>query len=90
MSDLKHHLFLSHLSESSQSDCGKGIEDNFHYFWFCPNYKLQRMQLSLDLIDYADILDMNTLLGNNKVLSPEDNTVIALAVLAYIDNTKRF
>ena len=78
VSDLKHHLFLSHLSESSQCDCGKGIEDNFHYFWVCPNYKLQRMQLSLDLIDYADILDMNTLLGNNKVLSPKDNKGIGL------------
>ena len=41
--DLMHHLFQAHLYESSQCECGKEIEDNYHYFWICPNCALQRL-----------------------------------------------
>ena len=54
---------MSLLSESPECECGKGIEDNFHYFWVCPNYMQQRLQLFLDLANFGNLLDLNTLLG---------------------------
>ena len=40
-SSLNHHLFQSHLSDSSQCVCGDAIENNFHYFYFYVCHKTQ-------------------------------------------------
>jgi hypothetical protein len=35
----------SHLSDSSQFACGDAIENNFHYFYVCPLFIRNRIQL---------------------------------------------
>ena len=90
VSNLNHHLYQSHLSESSECDCGCNIEDNAHFFLRCPLYKRQRAYLLDKLSKFNPHLDVDTLLGNNSNLSPDDNIEIAQAVLEFIKDTKRF
>jgi exoribonuclease II len=44
-SSLNHHLFQSHLYDSSQCACGDAIENNFLYFYVCPLFIRHRIQL---------------------------------------------
>lgn len=89
-SNLKHHLFLSHLSDSAQCGCGDDTEDNFHYFYVCPYFIQQRFALFSTLRRFTDILNIDTLLMGSSELSVDDNIEIVDAVHNFIHETKRF
>ena len=89
VSDLNHHLVLSHLSDSSRCACGDDIEDNFHFFYVCPRYIRQRYELFNTLRNY-DNLCLDVLLNGIKHLDTDQNIHICLAVQKYIHDTKRF
>ena len=61
-SNLNHHLFQAHLSDSPQCACGDEIEDNFHYFYVCPLFIRQRIMLFHTLRNHQGILDLETLI----------------------------
>ena len=89
VSDLNHHLVLSHLSDSSQCECGDEIQDNFHYFYVCPRYIRQRCELFDTLRNYHS-LNLDILLNGNMSFDKDQNILICLAVQKYIHDTKGF
>lgn len=90
VSNLNHHLFMSHLSDSPQCACGDTVEDSFHYFYVCPLYLRHRSQLFKDLQKFIGNLTVDILLNGSPDYSIEDNTTITNAVLRFIDYTGRF
>ena len=90
VSDLNHHLFQSHLSESSRCACGNDTEDNYHYFFICPLYTRERLVLFHDLENYLPQPDLDLLLCGSGDLSSEENVHLVNTVLRYIADTKRF
>ena len=89
-SNLNHHLFQSHLSDSSQCACGDDIEDNFHYFFVCPLFIRHRITLFQTLRNYQALLDLDILLKGSQELTSEENTEIFEAVHHFITTSKRF
>ncbi len=90
VSNLNHHLFNSHLSESSSCACGGDIEDNYHYLYICPLYSVPREHLFARLRAFSQILSVHILLHGSADLSLEENTEITKSVLEYIESTERF
>ena len=90
VSNLKHHLFRSHLSESSRSACGDDTENSYHYFYVCPLYVRERAKLFHDLRNFHQLPNLDFLLCGSDDLSPEENINITNTVLQYIAETKRF
>lgn len=89
-SNLQHHLLLSHLSDSSQCECGDATEDNFHYFYMCPLFIRQRFELFKTLRKFNEILSVEILLNGSSELSIDENTEIVLAVHDFLSSTRRF
>ena len=89
-SNLNHHLFRSHLSESSQCACGYDIEDSYHYFYICPLFAQERATLFYELRGYHQLPILEFLLSGSTDLSPGENTDVVNSVLQYIHDTKRF
>ena len=75
-----HHLFQSHLSDSSQCACGDAIENNFHYFYVCPLFTRHIIQLFNSLRKFQDVLNLDILLEGSPFLTVEENTEICNAV----------
>ena len=96
-SNLHAHLYNQYLSDSDTcSYCTNVCEDNFHYFFVCPNYNVQRLVLYDSL---RAILELNYLLPSNllqimlhgdKNLSYAVNCSVFQAVHQYIKYSKRF
>ena len=89
-SSLNHHLFQSHLSDSSQCACGDAIENNFHYFYVCPLFIRHRIQLFNSLRKFQDVLNLDILLKGSPILTVEENTEIFDAVHHFIIGSRRF
>ena len=89
-SSLNHHLFQSHLSDSSQCACGDAIENNFHYFYVCPLFIRHRIQLFNSLRKFQDVLNLDILLKGSPILTVEENTEIFDAVHHFITGSRRF
>jgi hypothetical protein len=52
-SQLYAHLFQIGLSESSECNCGHGIEGMWHYFFLCPHHAIHRDVLHRKVSTYA-------------------------------------
>ena len=53
-SKLKAHLhFELHVEDSPHCVCDQVNEDPYHYFFLCPFYKVQRVQMMNDLSRYT-------------------------------------
>ena len=89
-SSLNHHLFQSHLSDSSQCACGDAIENNFHYFYVCPLFIRHRIQLFNSLRKFQDVLNLDILLKGSPILTVDENTEIFDAVHHFITGSRRF
>ena len=89
-SSLNHHLFQSHLFDSSQCACGDAIENNFHYFYVCPLFIRHRIQLFNSLRKFQDVLNLDILLKGSPILTVEENTEIFDAVHHFITGSRRF
>jgi hypothetical protein len=84
-SSFNHHLFQSHLSDSSQCACGDAIENNFHYFYVCPF-----LIFFNSLRKFQDVLNLDILLKGSPILTVEENTEISDAVHHFITGSRRF
>jgi hypothetical protein len=89
-SSLNHHLFQSHLSDSSQCACGDAIENNFHYLYVCPLFIRHRIQLFNSLRKFQDVLNLDILLKGSPILTVDENTEIFDAVHHFITGSRRF
>ena len=89
-SSLNHHLFQSHLSDSSQCACGDAIENNFHYFYVCPLFIRHRIQLFNSLRKFQVVLNLDMLLKGSPILTVDENTEIFDAVHHFITGSRRF
>ena len=87
---LNHHLFQSHLSDSSQCACGDAIQNNFHYFYACPLFIRHRIQLFNSLKKFQDVLNLNISLKGSPILTVEENTEIFDAVHHFFTGSRRF
>ena len=93
-SNLNHHLFNLHVIESPFcSVCKNIMEDNFHYFFVCPLYHIERNVLFSqvnNILLNKDTLTVNILLNGSKYLNLKKNAEIIQLVENYIHNTGRF
>ena len=90
-SSLNHHLFQSHLSDSSQCACGDTIENNVHYFYvFYSMFIRHIIQFFNSLRKFQDGLNFDTLLKGSPILTVEENIEIFDAVHHFITGSRRF
>ena len=66
-----------------------GVEDNFHYFFKCPLYNLERIHLFNSIEPLCNI-SIDTLLFGNNLLSLDVNVQIFTSVERFILETERF
>ena len=66
-SKLNSHLFLLHVSDTSQCACGYGTEDTEHFLLQCPLYHIQRQTMIQSLSQLINVNNVNvqTLLYGN-------------------------
>ena len=76
---------------SPQCECGYGIEDPEHYFFYCLRFQEQRFQMFSTIEDVTDsVLNVKILLYGDENLDLEGNKKIFDAVHAFITSTARF
>ncbi len=91
-SKLNQHLFLLHVSDTTKCLCGYEVEDNAHFFLYCPLYHIPRQKLFQSLeslnVDYSknDRLLALLLEGDNN-LDVNTNKVIFKSVHSFISET---
>ena len=90
-SKLNAHLFLLHVSDTSQCACGYVTEDTEHFLLQCPLYHIQRQNMLQSLSQHGNVndLDVQTLLYGNEEYSLLVNQAIFDAVHQYILLTDR-
>ena len=88
-SNLNSDLYNNHLRDNAACACGCLQEDAEHYFFHCPLYRDQRIQLFHSTRTYHPI-SLNKLLFGIETETNIANTHIFNAVQRYIKNTKRF
>ena len=90
-SSLNSHLHRVNLIPSPLCACGTGVEDNFHYFFNCPYYDVQRFRL-MDELDYLglSVFSIPTILSWNLHLDPNILFAIQSCVYKFILDTRRF
>ena len=87
-SNLMADLHKLHV-DSPQCSCMTGVEDNFHYFFKCPLYNLERIHLFNSIEPLCNI-SIDTLLFGNNLLSLDVNVQIFTSVERFILETERF
>lgn len=88
-SSLNGHLFINHVTESPWCACGAPVEDNDHFFFFCPFYTRLRYILLIEVQTHC-IPSVEVLLQGCPTCTQESNQHIFLAVHDYIINSSRF
>ena len=91
-SKLNSHLCNNlHVVPSPQCPCGFANEDPRHYFFDCPLFNVQRLELFHELQNIGNVdIDVNTLLWGDQALSMPVNVRIFTAVQKFIADTARF
>jgi hypothetical protein len=87
-SNLNHDLFSKSIVDSPLCSCGK-VENTYHFFFDCPNYDNQRLELFNSLPPNCD-LTLHTLLNGDDTIEQTANKSIHDSVHKYINQTKRF
>ena len=85
---LNHDLFLKNIVDSPLCRCGN-IETTYHFFFSCPYYVQQRLELSTAIGQHRP-LTLNLLLFGDPSLSQDINALIFNKVQTYILDTRRF
>ena len=88
-SDLKHELFINHVSDHDLCFYCNVIENVDHYFFHCNRYRNERLQLFRET-RHLHPLNCKLLLYGSNTFTHEDNITIVEAVHKYIKDTKRF
>ena len=91
-SKLKAHLhFELHVEDSPHCACDQVNEDPYHYFFVCPFYKVQRVQMMNDLSQYTTgIPRLSHILYGNDALSETYNKYIFIIVHKFTKDIERF
>ena len=87
-SALNYDLFLKNITDSPLCRCG-GIENTYHFFFQCPQYRNSRTELFETVSQYKEI-SLDLLLFGDISLSYDTNKKIFEKVQKYIITTKRF
>ena len=88
-SSLNCDLFNNHLRDNKHCMCGNLCEDAEHFFFRCPLYTNQRLQLFTDTRQHHPLSCQKLLFGIDN-LSAEDNSALFQYVQRYIKLTRRF
>lgn len=88
-SDLNYDLFCNHVKDYMSCSCGFPVENAEHYFFHCPHYANQRIDLFRVLHNIHPV-NLNLFLHGSSEHSEETNTNTFLSVHAFIRSTKRF
>ena len=87
-SKLNSHLFEMKIINDPTCSCGHEVEDEYHYFFHCPQYNEQRRNLlQLDNIHHRNT---NILLNGCKGASENTNSLLFETVVDYIEKSERF
>jgi hypothetical protein len=86
-SQLYAHLFQIGLSESSECNCGHGIEGMWHYFFLCPHHAIHRDVLHRKVSTYATF-SLKTVVFSASGCNWNNNKAIFLSVQEYILKTQ--
>ena len=87
-SALNYDLFLKNITDSPLRRCGD-IENTYHFFFQCPQYRNSRTELFETVSQYKEI-SLDLLLFGDISLSYDTNKKIFEKVQKYIITTKRF
>ena len=87
-SALNYDLFLKNITDSPLCRCGD-IENTYHFFFQCPQYRNSRTELFETVSQYKEI-SLDLLLFGDISLSYDTNKKIFEKVQKYIITTKRF
>ena len=87
-SSLSHHLYLNHVIESPNCQCGS-VESTEHYFFKCNMYNQIRRTL-FHTISTISSFSINVILYGDNSKDFRTNKIIFLAVHKYINDSKRF
>jgi len=87
-SDLNFHLYLNHTKDNASCSCGYPIENAEQYFFHCPRYTDQRIQLVRDL-HRIHPFNLNILLYGSNDQYGDVNRHTFLSVHSFIRNAKR-
>ena len=87
---LNAHLYALHVQEESKCMCGYKLEDNKHFFIYCPMYNIYRIELltfcNMNNIDF----NVNNLLFGINNAEHTKNVNLFEAVHKYIEASARF
>ena len=85
---LNYDLFLKNIIDSPLCRCGN-IETTYHFFFSCPYYVQQRLELSTAIRQHRT-LTLDLLLFGGPSLSQDINALVFNKVQTYILDTRRF
>ena len=82
-------IYNNHLKDNAKCDCGYQYEDAEHFFFRCPLYRNQRLQLFTNTRTYHP-LSVNKLLFGIDNNTDNENSELFDEVQRYIKNSRRF
>ena len=88
MSDLNNDLFLRHISDNKECECGHRKEDASHYLLKCTSFVNAR-STTIDILPPL-ARNVKTLLYGNREFSLPFNYYIFLTVQDFIVKSERF
>ena len=88
-SNLKAHLYQLHVIDDPTCSCSNNVEDTYHFFFDCPLYYTNRLEL-INAITSVSTFTLNVLLYGDSALKLEENQFIFKSVHKYIKNSQRF
>ena len=88
-SNLNSDLYNMHVIDSPKCPCGFDTENAQHFFFSCPLYDFERMQMLNITGQITDVTIEHFLFGNDR-LTYENNITIFSAVHKFIKDSGRF
>ncbi len=82
-SNLNSDLHHNHISDSPECDCGNIIENATHYFFQCPRFSNQRLELFFNTQAYYPLTTKKLLFGIEN-LTNDDNSILFSEVQKFI------
>jgi hypothetical protein len=88
-SNLNHDLFINHLRETADCECGYFCEDAVHFFFQCPRFNDARILMFQSTRSFHP-LNISKILQGSDALTYIENCDIVNSVHTFIKNSKRF
>ena len=88
-SNLNNDLFNMHVLDSPKCLCSHNVENAHHFFFDCPLYNIERLQMT-NVVGQITDLTLHTLLHGNINLDFDRNCIVFEAVQNFIVKSGRF